>query len=210
MIKLAGFAGRGLRVRVKGYAVDFETGRVLRAAALSVDSRICEIIKVRETLRLLLKRGTFYRALLLGKEKKRRLALALLAELGGDGGEKGGKKLVDFERDFAFIYAAFRSAYGIDLAREKLDFRLFTALLSALPEGTRLGEIMRIRAVEIPAQTAYNADYVRRLTALKNAYHTGGGDFQSELGRLFARMTAGGKGNAKDESLRKRGILPEG
>ena len=63
----------------------------------------------------------------------------------------GHEKLTDFEQD-----AAFRQAYGIDLYRDKVHWLEFSALLNALPEGSRYAEVLGIRARPVPAPTKYN------------------------------------------------------
>ena len=67
-----------------------------------------------------------------------------------------GKRLTSFEQDADLIRAAFRQAYGIDLYRDRLHWMEFTALLSALPEGSRYSEVLGIRARPMPAATKYN------------------------------------------------------
>ena len=66
------------------------------------------------------------------------------------------KKLTDFAQDADLIRAAFRQSYGIDLWRDKLHWIEFSALLNALPEGSRYSEVLGIRARPIPAATKYN------------------------------------------------------
>lgn len=67
-----------------------------------------------------------------------------------------GKRLTSFEQDADLIRAAFRQVYGIDLYRDKLHWLEFSALLSALPEGSRYSDILGIRARPMPAATKYN------------------------------------------------------
>ena len=68
----------------------------------------------------------------------------------------GHEKLTDFEQDADLIRAAFRQAYGIDLYRDKVHWLEFSALLNALPEGSRYAEVLGIRARPVPAPTKYN------------------------------------------------------
>lgn len=67
-----------------------------------------------------------------------------------------GKRLTSFEQDADLIRAAFRQAYGIDLYRDRLHWAEFSALLSALPDGSRYSEVLGIRARPMPAATKYN------------------------------------------------------
>lgn len=87
----------------------------------------------------------------------------------------------DFEQDAEYIIAAFRQAYGIDLLKNRsgprwkfwrrpLHWFEFLALLSGLPEDTRLHKIMAIRATPLPAATKYNREEVQRLVKQKAAF----------------------------------------
>jgi hypothetical protein len=60
------------------------------------------------------------------------------------------KRLIDFEKDAAHIYASFRQAYGINLFDEhgKMHWHEFRALFQGLPADTSMKWIMRIRAWE--------------------------------------------------------------
>ena len=70
--------------------------------------------------------------------------------------EDDGKRLTSFRQDADLIRAAFLQAYGINLWRDRLHWLEFTALLNALPEGSRYSEILSIRARPMPAPTKYN------------------------------------------------------
>lgn len=50
-----------------------------------------------------------------------------------------------FKYDAGYIYAAFLQAYGIDLAKSDMHWFLFSALLGALPEDTKLVKIIGYR-----------------------------------------------------------------
>jgi hypothetical protein len=56
-----------------------------------------------------------------------------------------------YEHDADYIYAAFRQAYGIDLARETLHWWQFRALFRSLPEDTQMVKIIGYRTMKIPA-----------------------------------------------------------
>lgn len=88
------------------------------------------------------------------------------------GRHSSGPKVLDFEQDADLIYAAFRQVYGIDLQSErgKMHWLTFQALLSGLPTGTRLGEIIQIRSQPVPVATRHNAEEIARLTRLKAEY----------------------------------------
>lgn len=85
------------------------------------------------------------------------LYATLCKEIFPNASKKGdGPKLTDFEQDADLIRAAFWQAYGINLWRDRLHWTEFSALLSALPQGSRYADILGIRARPIPAATKYN------------------------------------------------------
>ena len=81
-----------------------------------------------------------------------------------------GEKITDFEQDADYIRAAFLQCYNINLYRARLHWLEFTALLSALPEGSRYSEILGIRARPMPAATKYNTEERKWLAKAKAAY----------------------------------------
>lgn len=78
-------------------------------------------------------------------------------------------RITSFEHDADLIRAAFRQAYGIDLYRDKLHWVEFSALLAALPEGSRYSDVLGIRARPMPAPTKYNAQEREWLAKAKAA-----------------------------------------
>ena len=86
--------------------------------------------------------------------------------------ESGGPRVLDFRQDAELILAAFRQAYGIDLFQEhgRLHWLEFLALLSGIPQGTRLAEVMEIRACKVPPVTKNNHEQVRALMKAKAKY----------------------------------------
>ena len=83
-----------------------------------------------------------------------------------------GPRVMDFHQDAALILAAFRQAYGIDLFQEqgRLHWLEFLALLSGIPQNTRLSEVMEIRACKVPPATKSNHEQVRALLKAKAKY----------------------------------------
>ena len=81
-----------------------------------------------------------------------------------------GKRLTSFEQDADLIRAAFRQAYGIDLYRDRVHWLEFTALLGALPGGSRYSEVLGIRARPMPRATKYNQAEREWLAKAKAAY----------------------------------------
>ena len=80
-------------------------------------------------------------------------------------------KTMDFEQDAPLIYAAFLQIYNIDLyaVRNKLDWRIFIALLKGLPENTELSRVIKIRCMKIPERNKSNGDYVDSIIKAKRA-----------------------------------------
>lgn len=102
------------------------------------------------------------------------------------------QKLMDFEADAEFIYASFRQAYGMNLEKEKgrLQWQRFCELLDGLPDGTKLREVMRIRAMDIPEPTKYNQKERQNIMELKAYYAlpVKGGGGQKGLDMLFSAL----------------------
>ncbi len=107
------------------------------------------------------------------------------------------QKLMDFHYDDAYIYASFRQAYGIDLIEErgKLPWRKYIDLLDGLPDKTKLKEVMRIRAMEIPTPTRTNQKEIQNIIELKSYYAlpVKGGGGQDGLNLLFNTLEKGAK-----------------
>lgn len=61
-----------------------------------------------------------------------------------------GPRALDFQIDWPLIVAAYRQAYGIDLATAQMHWWEFVALLRGLPETCQLAQIMGYRVMEIP------------------------------------------------------------
>lgn len=138
------------RVEASGrrYKVDLDFRNVLRM--MEVMGRDDLIPQARDWLALkcIMRRPPKHPAPLLAAVR----ALLFPARKGGD----DGKRLTSFEQDADLIRAAFRQAYRIDLYRDKLHWMEFSALLAALPEGSRYSDVLGIRARPMPAATKYN------------------------------------------------------
>ena len=76
----------------------------------------------------------------------------------------------DIRFDGDYIYASFLQAYGIDLfdMQGKLHWRKFNALLSGLPEGTKLMEVIKIRKWK--PQKGDSAEYKEEMRRLQKDY----------------------------------------
>lgn len=92
-------------------------------------------------------------------------------------------RLTSFEQDADLIRAAFRQNYGIDLYRDKVHWIEFTALLGALPEGSRYAEVLGIRARPMPKPTKYNREEREWLMNAKARYalHLTGAEAEKSL-----------------------------
>lgn len=67
-----------------------------------------------------------------------------------EGGVRSKEPILSYAQDHAYIVAGFRQAYGMSLDDiHRTHWWEFQALLSGLPEDTRLSQIMRIRSMEI-------------------------------------------------------------
>lgn len=102
------------------------------------------------------------------------------------------KKLIDFEADSDYIYASFKQAYGMDLVQErgKLQWKNFCRLLDGLPDKTKMKEVMRIRAMDIPEPTGYNQKERQNIMELKAYYAlpVKGHNGKEGLDMLFATL----------------------
>nr|DAO90903.1 MAG TPA: hypothetical protein [Caudoviricetes sp.] len=76
----------------------------------------------------------------------------------------------DIRYDGDYIYSSFLQAYGIDLfdVQGELHWRKFNALLSGLPEGTKLMEVIKIRKWK--AQKGDSAEYKEEMRRLQKDY----------------------------------------
>lgn len=67
-----------------------------------------------------------------------------------EGTSRSREPIFSYSQDHAYIVAAFRQAYGMSLEDiQKTHWWEFQALLTGLPEDTRLSQIMRIRSMDI-------------------------------------------------------------
>lgn len=64
--------------------------------------------------------------------------------------EHDSKRVFDYDYDANYIYQAFMSAYGIDLATDPLHWWKFRALFGSLPEECMFMKVVGYRAMKIP------------------------------------------------------------
>lgn len=76
----------------------------------------------------------------------------------------------DIRFDGDYIYASFLQAYNMDLfdMQGKLHWKKFNALLSGLPEGTKLMEVIKIRKWK--AQKGDSSEYKEEMRRLQKDY----------------------------------------
>ena len=76
----------------------------------------------------------------------------------------------DIRFDGDYIYASFLQAYNMDLfdMQGKLHWKKFNALLSGLPEGTKLMEVIKIRKWK--SQKGDSAEYKEEMRRLQKDY----------------------------------------
>ncbi len=108
------------------------------------------------------------------------------------GGKKSAQRVVDFYLDSEYIYASFRSDYGMDLIQEqgKLHWKEFVYLFQGLSDATKIKEVIKIRSMEIPKQTKDNYKQIQSIMELKSYYALpveGGGGAQG-LDALFGAL----------------------
>ena len=87
----------------------------------------------------------------------------------GDSPQSGGagsaKRVYDFTQDAAYIYASFRQAYGINLARDDLHWWEFTALFAALPEDCIMSRIMAYRGMDLKGMKGRQLRFYKEMQA---------------------------------------------
>lgn len=142
------------------YRVDLDFRNVLRMMEVMGRDDLLPGARDWLALRCIMRRPPRRTGPLLGAVR----ALLFPAHHDGDG-----KRLTSFEQDADLIRAAFRQAYGIDLYRDKLHWLEFSALLAALPEGSRYSDVLGIRARPMPTPTKYNAQEREWLAKAKAA-----------------------------------------
>lgn len=164
-MKLTETLPRVIAANGRKYRVDLDFRRVFEMLAVMRRDDLIPNARVYRALRCIMRRPP--------KNPARCLALfaAACRILFSDHGKKAmdGPKLTDFEQDADLIRAAFLQAYGINLWRDKLHWIEFTALLNALPNGSRYTDILGIRARPMPEATRYNAKEREQLATAKAA-----------------------------------------
>ncbi len=86
--------------------------------------------------------------------------------------DDGSQTVLNFSQDSLYIYGSFMDAYGIDLFEEqnKLHWWKFIALFEALPDESKIKQVMSIRAREIPKPDGHNQELIRQIMEQKRCY----------------------------------------
>lgn len=155
--------------KVYHYRDDFKT--ILNVLRVFKYKNVPESLKVQKAFALLVKERKC--------QEKAKVLNTIVAHLIPAKGVEESGKIIDFDIDEGLIYAAFLQAYRIDLRNAKMPWNVFLSLLEAVPENTKLSEVMSIRAQSIPKVTKYNREEVERLVRLKKLY-----DLRSEDEKL--------------------------
>lgn len=185
------FMGRRYRINTA-----FDT--VLRVFALQRDELFTPTQRITLTAEILAGK----RAAKLDIESQVQFVEEALSMIVGEGRETNEPKLLDFEQDAPYIYAAFLSVYGLDLykmagygprRRARLDWRQFIALFMGLPDDTKIKEIMHIRRRPIPESTKHNAAQIKALIEAKTFYALRFTETEAEIAfqRGVDRLAAG-------------------
>lgn len=116
---------------------------------------------------------------------------------------KSGPRVIDYQFDFDLIYSAFLQQYGVDLLneRDRLPWSSFFMQFQGL-SGTKLNEIMQLRATDIPPYTPYNQKEIQNLIEMKQYWalppdETLPDNYTEQVNVMFDTLTqlAGGEPN---------------
>ncbi|MGN0747657.1 MAG: Gp15 family bacteriophage protein [Aristaeellaceae bacterium] len=153
---------RALRVGRMRYRLRLTFDRVLRAMEAAQDPALNDRDRQRVMLRLMVRHPRP-----MGPRRQAALLQAILAQLEPEETSRPGPPLLSLTQDAPLIRGAFRQAYGIDLTQDRLHWSVFRELFSALPTGTRLADVIAIRARPMPPPTKTNARERQQLMAAK-------------------------------------------
>ena len=172
----------------KTYLLDLSYAAFFAAADALQDERLAPSMRLETALAILVKPPS--------PRPVPGLLEAILELVRSDRPKQPGPVTMDVNQDWDYICAAFQQAYGIDLYTDKtIHILRFLSLLRGIPKDTKLAEIIRIRAAEIPAPNKHNQKQIAELTRLKALYALkgGGGDLQEGWARLFRMLEARAK-----------------
>lgn len=101
-----------------------------------------------------------------------------------DSGKRSVQHSFDVVADLEYIYAGFLQTYGIDLDGDDMSIEKFIALLKGLPSDTRLADIIKIRTMEVPKPTKYNAKQIADIIRMKHEFALDKGDTAKSMKAL--------------------------
>ncbi|MDL2293212.1 bacteriophage Gp15 family protein [Ruminococcaceae bacterium OttesenSCG-928-D13] len=151
------------------FRLNMDFDNILRMHEMHRDDHFSDEEKVLLTLQMLIRPGSRWRLFFLKWPQRIELMQAIIQNFINIKAKKSNdpRKSMDFAQDSPYIYASFRQAYGIDLHKEKLDWREFMALLQSMPEKTKIREIIRIRTEPLPEPTKHNSKQIARMIEAK-------------------------------------------
>lgn len=172
----------------KIYQLDLSYAAFFAAVDALQDERLAPFLRLQTALGIFIPWQT--------PPPSRELLEAILAIVKDDRPKQPGPVTMDINQDWQYICAAFQQAYGIDLYTNKsIHILRFLALLRGIPKDTKLAEIIRIRAAEIPVPNKHNQKQIAELTRLKALYALKGreGNLQEGWEKLFRMLEARAK-----------------
>lgn len=166
---------------------------VLEVQRLYKDKELTDVEKLEQALRMLTQRSMRVWALPL-TEKVELLSRIYKEQIQLPQRPKIGKQIrtVDFALDSVLIYAGFMQDYGVDLVKEqgRMHWKKFITLFQGLSEQTKIREVMKIRAMDVPVPNQHNYAEIQRIQELKSywALPVEGGGGQQGLDALFGAL----------------------
>ena len=161
MIPLSSRLPDCVEVNGKRYKLRTEFFRVLQCFQILRAPDLLPEDQISLCLRALLWRVPFRR------KRQAEVFRAVLEQYIAPDKRKGKTKSMDLEHDSDYIYAAFAQAYGINLTTSSMHWWEFRALLSALPDDTKMSQIVSIRTRPMPKPTKYNGEQRAALARAK-------------------------------------------
>jgi Bacteriophage Gp15 protein len=107
------------------------------------------------------------------------------------------KKIMDYQKDAELIYASFFAAYKLDLfeMHGKLHWKKFQALLTHLPDDSKLKEVIGYRTMKIPSANQVSKEYRDHVIKMKRLYALE--DESSNIDAVFDTLARTFKAQAK-------------
>jgi len=103
-------------------------------------------------------------------------------------GDTSDRKVFCYNADHGRIYAAFMQTYKIDLRTTDMHWFIFNELLNALPDDTKLSQVIDLRGKK--PRKDDSEEYKSELRKMQRAYKIESKD-DAEMDSFFARFTNG-------------------